>query len=283
MTWIKDLLYGAMKCPGGDAEGEKFEETLKEHGCKPIGGSGGVQPDWNQNDTTAVDYVKNRTHWVETELVEEVPETEITTEIKAGFASANLDASVSPSATEEGEIRTIVFDGKEYECAMFIAEAPAFGNGALIPNDSQFPDTGEPFMYMYMPDGGGMVLTRDTTPTTHTIACYKKEETVHTIDPKFLPAGSGGGFIVNATVTMNEGSTTEGTCTFDKTYAETLAAFQAGQSVVCVVADSTDGGLFHLPAIASYSEAGLIVFSINAGSMIIGVQMGADGGMYTRR
>lgn len=25
----------------------------------------GVQPDWNQNDTKAADYVKNRTHWVE--------------------------------------------------------------------------------------------------------------------------------------------------------------------------------------------------------------------------
>lgn len=27
--------------------------------------SGGVQSDWNQNDTTALDYVKNRTHWAE--------------------------------------------------------------------------------------------------------------------------------------------------------------------------------------------------------------------------
>jgi uncharacterized protein YfaT (DUF1175 family) len=24
-----------------------------------------IQPDWNQNDETAVDYIKNRTHWVE--------------------------------------------------------------------------------------------------------------------------------------------------------------------------------------------------------------------------
>jgi hypothetical protein len=24
-----------------------------------------IQPDWNQNDETALDYVKNRTHWVE--------------------------------------------------------------------------------------------------------------------------------------------------------------------------------------------------------------------------
>lgn len=44
---------------------ELYEEIadLKENGT---GGSGtAVQPDWNQNDETAADYVKNRTHWVE--------------------------------------------------------------------------------------------------------------------------------------------------------------------------------------------------------------------------
>lgn len=29
------------------------------------GGGGQVQPDWNQNDETAKDYVKNRTHWMD--------------------------------------------------------------------------------------------------------------------------------------------------------------------------------------------------------------------------
>ncbi len=30
-----------------------------------LAGAGNVQPDWNQNDETAPDYIKNRTHWVE--------------------------------------------------------------------------------------------------------------------------------------------------------------------------------------------------------------------------
>lgn len=189
-----------------------------------VGGGGGVQPDWNQNDPTAADYVKNRTHWAETALVEEVPETEITTVVRNGFASANMDASVTPSATEEGEICTIVFDGKEYECAMFILEGPSFGNGALFPG-SPFPDTGEPFLYAYTPGEISMVVTHDTTPTTHTIACYKKGETVHTIDPKFLPAGSGGAFVVNIT------STGEEQFAADKTYDETVAAIRNGMNV----------------------------------------------------
>lgn len=42
MAWIKELAYGAMKCRPGDPTGEKFEEALKEHGCKePGSGSGG--------------------------------------------------------------------------------------------------------------------------------------------------------------------------------------------------------------------------------------------------
>lgn len=46
--------------------------TLRELMLRKLGsGSGGgasVQPDWNQNNPTAPDYVKNRTHWKETIL-----------------------------------------------------------------------------------------------------------------------------------------------------------------------------------------------------------------------
>lgn len=38
---------------------------------KAIGGGGrGVQPDWNQNDSTAADFVKNRTHYEERTVIE---------------------------------------------------------------------------------------------------------------------------------------------------------------------------------------------------------------------
>ena len=44
---------------GGFKLGEKFF-SLDENGVLSVSGGGGVQPDWNQNDETAADYVKNR-------------------------------------------------------------------------------------------------------------------------------------------------------------------------------------------------------------------------------
>lgn len=49
------------------------------------GGGGQVQPDWNQNDPTAKNYVKNRTHYVSRESKAVVPEQEITTAVQDKF------------------------------------------------------------------------------------------------------------------------------------------------------------------------------------------------------
>lgn len=154
-----------------------------------------VQPDWSQNDPDAADYVKNRTHWVEQGLVEIVPETSFETADMDGLFVAELP--IMPVTEEEmltdsiapGDVRTVVFDGVEYETALSFDNGPHFGNLCVIPENDKFADdTGEPFLWMIDADSmTSLVTTRDTDPTTHTIACYKKEETVHTIDPKFLP------------------------------------------------------------------------------------------------
>ena len=113
---------------------------------------------------------------------------------------------------------------------------------------------------------------------------------VRPLDDKYIPgtiarktdleSAGGGSFLVNATVTMNEGSTTEGTCTFDKTCAETLAAFQAGQHVMCVW-ESDDGMVYHIPAVAIVPAGEIVLFGLFLGGMMISIQMGADGGTFT--
>ena len=45
-------------CGGFKLDGKSF--SLYENGVLSVSGGGGVQPDWNQNDETAADYVKNR-------------------------------------------------------------------------------------------------------------------------------------------------------------------------------------------------------------------------------
>ena len=49
-----------MKVPCGGFKIDNDTLKLKEDGTLYAAGGGGVQPDWNQNDSTAADYVKNR-------------------------------------------------------------------------------------------------------------------------------------------------------------------------------------------------------------------------------
>ena len=102
----------------------------------------GIQPDWNQNDSTAADYVKNRPFYtgdpVETVLVEEstVSFTENSGLYFAQFLST-FEATV-------GEIYKVIWDGTVYECACVnFSDALAIGNLSILGFGS---DTGEPFV-----------------------------------------------------------------------------------------------------------------------------------------
>lgn len=50
-------------------EGLKIEITDKEGKKEFVINDGGIVPDWNQNDETAPDYIKNRTHYAETKSI----------------------------------------------------------------------------------------------------------------------------------------------------------------------------------------------------------------------
>ena len=162
------------------------------------GGGGGVQPDWNQNDPTAADYVKGRTHYAYTELVEEVPETSFTTVEDNGEYSAFVDVVASVA---DGDACAVVYDGTAYKCTAWVfGNVHALGNGGLL-SGAGIADTGEPFCIISA--AGIVLIVNDTEVATHTIAIFKEQETIHTIDPKFLPAGAGG---YDAIIEWNNGS-----------------------------------------------------------------------------
>lgn len=78
--------------------------------------SAGVQPDWNQNDSTAADYVKNRPFWREKTKEFMFPyitePIDVTTEDNGrGFFIATGDFDVAPGMTNY-----VLFDGVEYAC-----------------------------------------------------------------------------------------------------------------------------------------------------------------------
>ena len=100
------------------------------------------QPDWNQNDETAPDYVKNRPFYtgdsVETALVEEST---------ASFIERNglyIAEFLSTFEATVGETYKVTWDGAAYECVCVDFENSLFiGNLSIAGAGS---DTGEPFL-----------------------------------------------------------------------------------------------------------------------------------------
>ena len=143
-----------------------------------------VQPDWNQNDSTQPDYVKNRPFYtgnpVETVLVEE-------STVSFSFSEdQGLYIAKFPSTFEAtvGETYKVSWDGAAYECAcVSFYNIPVIGNLSIIGAGS---DTGEPFI-MAIPNGkGSQILTADTS-ASHTFSISGLVTEVVKIDPKYLP------------------------------------------------------------------------------------------------
>ena len=160
------------------------EEFAKRSG----GGNGGsnVQPDWNQNDETQPDYVKNRPFYTG-DLVETVLVEESTVE----FAEDNSGKYVASFPTsfnaEFGATYKVSWDGSIYTCVCEnFNNRPILGNQSIV---GVGPDTGEPFI-IFNEEGvletGWFSLTTDTS-ASHTISISGCVSEVVKIDAKYLP------------------------------------------------------------------------------------------------
>lgn len=154
---------------------------------KRAGGNGssqsGVQPDWNQNDKTAPDYVKNRPFYtgdpVETVLVEE--STVTFTEGSSGLYGALFQSTFEAKV---GETYKVYWDGAAYECACVnFNNIPVIGNLSIMGAGS---DTGEPFVMIVSNANKIEIATADTS-ASHTISISGFVPGVIKIDKKYLP------------------------------------------------------------------------------------------------
>ena len=151
-------------------------------------------PDWAQNDPTAKDYVKNRTHYVSRESVVLVPEQEVTTAFEnnsnvAVLNDVDLDALNTLYNSEDDTTFDVVFDGTSYQCKWFEQggpRMPIFGNSVLV--NPSMPDTCEPFCITPggNPDVGETLAIRCKVAGTHTVAVSYQQDVVHTLDPKYI-------------------------------------------------------------------------------------------------
>ena len=147
------------------------------------GGAGSsVQSDWNQNDETQPDYVKNRPFYtgdpVETVLVEE---STVTFEDDGGMYVGQLESTFSATV---GETYKVSWDGTTYECACVdYSGTTAIGNLSIMGAGS---DTGEPFI-MGVNNGKELVIYTADTSASHTFSISGIATQVVKIDEKYLP------------------------------------------------------------------------------------------------
>lgn len=154
-----------------------------------------VQPDWNQSDESAADYVKNRTHYTTITDKELLPETSFSNDAEENCALIDfVDFSGAKTITA-------TFDGEEYVCPVDgeVSDTDFWyyaGNPALLYGEEEAPDTGEPFyvetngeIYDGEWDIATIVCAADMS--AHTIKIVGAVEGVTKIDLKYLPEGVG--------------------------------------------------------------------------------------------
>ncbi len=137
--------------------------------------------DWNQNDTTANNFVKNRTHWEEETVDIIVSEQTIN-----GFALMEepIYCVVNALAMEPviGKTYTITWDGINYDViAQEIDGLICIGNENYV-----FMQSGGdiPFAIIF---AGDIFVATESTAESHTISITASETIIHKINEKYLP------------------------------------------------------------------------------------------------
>ena len=135
---------------------------------------------WDQNDETASDYVKGRTHYSET--VTEQLVNEVTLEVSEPGSAVLFP---EPFEIVAGSVYDITCNGEHYQCtaALFQEIIPAVGNLAFVGMES---DTDAPFIIMYGHGEGTIFMAIEAG--TFVVSVSGTVEKVKPLDSKFIPA-----------------------------------------------------------------------------------------------
>lgn len=144
-------------------------------------------PDWNQNDETQPDHIKNRTHYSKIARGTIVEEQSVNIDyLNTDEPYVRLDVK---SNIIEGNTYTVILNGISYECVAWKkpeSAALVLGNGSFNGNEGLGEDapfacliseneSGYFYSYLYAADGD------------YTISVEGDIEEVHTLDEKYLP------------------------------------------------------------------------------------------------
>ena len=154
----------------GQEEVERLSEAIAELD---------VQPDWNQNDETAKDYVKNRPFWTDDPTETALLKKQTVNVMNNGGIAFCIISPVN-FIIRPNEEYTVNFDEVSYKCIPFESEGILIlGNGKLM---GQEQGNDEPFLFYI--DGNGFLVSSDGL---HTIEIIGVAEKVVQLDKKYLP------------------------------------------------------------------------------------------------
>ena len=160
-------------------DSQTLTDAQKQQARQNIGAG---QPDWNQNDSTQPDYVKNRPFYtgnpVETVLVEE---STVSFDKVLGLYGTKFTSTFEATV---GETYKVSWDGTAYECTcVSFNDEHAIGNLSIVGEGS---DTGEPFIMGVLNGKEIQIFTADTS-ASHTFSISGFVTEVVKIDAKYLP------------------------------------------------------------------------------------------------
>lgn len=176
------------------------------------------QADMAQNDPTAADYIKNRTHWKETQVVELLPETTVALSGGMGTMAGSLPLVV-------GETYTLVVNGTAYECVAFEGsmmgmDFVGIGNkGYVTQNPADFNDIP---CAVGSVDAMGMWAAMGYE-ASYTIKIIGKKTVYHQLEVGYVPTP-----IFYIDITENE----DDTYTTSTTMTEGVSAYNTGRVII---------------------------------------------------
>lgn len=150
-----------------------------------------VQPDWNQNDETAKDYIKNRICYTKdateiTVLNSILPFTDISSSGLTVFSYQDTSSNIK---FNEGTTYTVNFDTTSYTCIAFtdarLSNAVILGNLGIAGMSSA---TNEPFAIITDNKGdNGLQIVTNLTGTSHNVKIAESHTEIVKLDKKYIP------------------------------------------------------------------------------------------------
>ena len=147
-------------------------------------------PDWNQNDPTASDYIKNRPFYTgEVAQTEVIPEQTYTLSSDEGFSIYLDNSGAYPYSLEDGKNYVVVYNGTTYELTSrnYSGQIYVGDIGPLIGQESTLP--------FIIVAGNGVLQIIDyngNTEVTFKIDLF--DLVIHKIDTKYIPWSDAIGF-----------------------------------------------------------------------------------------